>query len=190
MGKMGGFSAGDMKKLQQQLLELQKTNEDFLEKCAKELAARLLAKVIKRTEPGDYSKEIEVVAKRNSKYHKKGDTYKKKINPSGKMGGTLRRGWIAKTHEEAEAGSGKPGAAEAAQYANSLPIKREGDLFVVEIVNPVEYASYVEYGHRTAGHKGWVPGKHMLTISEREIQAIAPGVLEARLRKVLEGCVK
>ncbi len=140
MGKMGGFSAGDMKKLQKQLLEMQKTQEDFLEKCAKELAARLLAKVIKRTPVGDYSAEIEVVAKKDSKNHKKGDTYKKKINPSGKMGGTLRRGWTAKTQGEAEAGNGKPGTAEAVQYANSLPIKQEGDLIMVEIINPVEYA--------------------------------------------------
>ncbi len=140
MGKMGSFAAADMKKLQQQLLELQKTNEDFLEKCAKELAARLLAKVIKRTPVGDYFAEIEVVAKRSSKKHKKGETYKKRVNLSGKMGGTLRRGWTAKTHEEAEAGGGKPGANEAAQYAASIPIKREGNRFVVEIVNPVEYA--------------------------------------------------
>ncbi len=140
MGRMGGFVAADMKKLQQQLLELQKTNEDFLEKCAKELAARLLAKVIKRTPVGDYFAEIEVVAKRSSKKHKKGETYKKRVNLSGKMGGTLRRGWTAKTHEEAVAGSGKPGANEAAQYAASMPVRREGNLFVIEIVNPVEYA--------------------------------------------------
>lgn len=140
MGKLGGFAAGDMKKLQQQLLALQKTQEDFLAGCARELAARLLAKVIKRTPVGDYSTEIEVTAKRNSKKHKKGETYKKRVNPSGKMGGTLRRGWTAKTQEEAEAGSGKPGAAEVVQYAASFPVRRVGELLVVEIVNPVEYA--------------------------------------------------
>lgn len=30
----------------------------------------------------------------------------------------------------------------------------------------------------------------MLTISEKEIRAVAPQVLEARLKKFLEGCVK
>lgn len=39
----------------------------FLEQCAKELAARLLAKVIKRTPVGDYSKLVVVEAKRKSK---------------------------------------------------------------------------------------------------------------------------
>lgn len=55
--------------------------DEFMKACCKELAARLLAKVIKRTKPGNYSKEIEVTAKRDSKYHKKGDKYKKKVTP-------------------------------------------------------------------------------------------------------------
>ena len=40
--------------------------EEFMKACCKELAARLLEKVIKRTKPGNYSKEIEVTAKRDS----------------------------------------------------------------------------------------------------------------------------
>ena len=52
-----------------------------MESCAKELAARLLAIVVKRTPVGDYSKEITIVAKRNSKKHKKGETYKKRGIP-------------------------------------------------------------------------------------------------------------
>ncbi len=49
--------------------------------------------------------------------------------------------------------------------------------------------AYVEYGHRTANHKGWVEGKFMMTISEREIQEIAPKVLEAKVKKFLEECM-
>lgn len=57
MAKMGGFSAADMKKLQKQLNKIQEGNvEAFIEACAKELAARLLAKVIKRTPVGEYPK--------------------------------------------------------------------------------------------------------------------------------------
>ena len=48
--KMGGFSMAGMKKLQKQLNKLQQSEvEAFVDSCAKELAARLLAKVIKRT---------------------------------------------------------------------------------------------------------------------------------------------
>ena len=75
-------------------------------------------------------------------------------------------------------------------YADSLTVHHFGDTYVIEIVNPVEYASYVEYGHRTANHKGWVKGKFMMTISEQELEKIAPKVLENKIKKYLGGCLK
>ena len=75
-------------------------------------------------------------------------------------------------------------------YADSLTIHHYGNTLVIEIVNPVEYASYVEYGHRTANHKGWVQGRFMLTISEQEIQNIAPKVLESKIKKFLGECLQ
>lgn len=159
MGKMGKFTASDLKKLQKQLNKIQAGDVDaFVEGCAKELAARLLAKVIKRTPVGDYPKS------------------------SGKKGGTLRRGWTSQ-----QSGSGSGGAK---GYVDSLKINHYGGFLVIEIVNPVEYASYVEFGHRTADHEGWVQGRFMLTISEQEIQEIAPNVLEAKIKKYLAGCMK
>lgn len=170
MGKMGGFSIGDMKKLQKQLNKIQQDQvEAFIDACAKELAARLLAKVIKRTPVGQHPAS------------------------SGKKGGTLRRGWTSKTHEEAASGSWKSdsvAASKGAAYAKSLQIQHIGNTLKIEIVNPVEYASYVEYGHRTANHKGWVQGRFMLTTSEQEIQNIAPKVLEAKIKKLLGECMK
>jgi len=200
MAKMGEFYIAGMKDLQKELNKIQQGNiPAFVDACAKELAARLLAKVVKRTPVGDYSKEIEVVAKRDSKYHKKGDTYTKKVNPSGKKGGTLRRGWLSKTHEEAAGGSGSPTAEQAKAYANSLTIQHNGNMLVVEIVNPVNYAHYVESGHRqeigryvpALGKKlkqGWIRGKFMLKTSEQEIQSIAPKVLEDKIKKFLGEC--
>lgn len=123
--------------------------DEFIESCAKELAARLLAKVIKRTPVGQYPAG------------------------SGKKGGTLRRGWTG--------GKSQSGSA----YANSLKVHHFGDAYVIEIVNPVEYSSYVEFGHRTRNHTGWVEGKFMLTISEQEIQNDAPRVLQNKLKKKL-----
>ncbi len=201
MGKMGNFSASDLKKLQKKLNQIQGKEVDaFVEACAKDLAARLLTEVIKRTPVGDYSIEKEVTAKRDSKNHKKGDVYKKRVNPTGKKGGTLRRGWIAQSHEEAESGKGRPTHEEILEFANGLKISRMGDTLIIEIVNPVEYASYVEYGHRqTPGRyvpalgkklkEGWTPGKLMMTVSEQQIQGIAPKVLEARLKKFLGECM-
>ena len=139
MGKMGKFKIKGMKELQKSLEKLQpKDNQQFIEECAKELAARLYAKVVKRTTVGQYPAS------------------------SGKKGGTLRRGWTIGE------------------------IKNEGGIYKIDIINPVEYASYVEYGHRTADHKGWVQGHFMLTISEQEIQDIAPKMLESKIKKYLE----
>ncbi len=102
------------------------------------------------------------------------------------MGGTLRRGWTSKTHAEAESG----GKGNAKEYAASLPVKKEGNKLTLDIVNPVEYASYVEYGHRKRGGKGWVQGHFMLEKSRQEVEKIAPKVIEAKLNKFMGGGFK
>lgn len=186
MANMGGFSIAGMKKLQKQLNKIQQGNvEAFIDACAKELAARLLAKVIKRTPVGQYDKPVSFVT---------ADGKQVNFTPkTGKKGGTLRRGWTSKTYEEAESGSWKSDSvanSKAAAYAKSLAIQHNGNMLVIEIVNPVKYASYVEYGHRTANHKGWVQGRFMLTISEQEIQNIAPKVLESKIKKFLGECLQ
>ena len=148
MARSGTFNFQDFEKIKNNLEKLNQEQVDlFIDACAKELAARLLAKVIKRTPVGDYP------------------------NSSGKKGGTLRRGWTG----------GKNSSAVA--YADSLTIHHFGDAYVIEIINPVEYASYVEFGHRTANQKGWVNGRFMLTISEQEIQQAAPAIIEKKLMK-------
>ena len=107
MGKMGNFSASDLKKLQKKLNQIQGKEVDaFVEACAKDLAARLLTEVIKRTPVGDYSIEKEVTAKRDSKNHKKGDVYKKRVNPTGKAGHSVEDGLlrVMKRQRAAKAG--------------------------------------------------------------------------------------
>lgn len=155
----------DIKELEQLRDNLEKLDSHlniFWESCAKELAARLLAKVIKRTPVGQYPKG------------------------SGKKGGTLRRGWTSQKGIGSEGLNTKG----ASQFVDTLKIHHFGDTYVIEIVNPVEYASYVEYGHRTANHKGWVPGHFMLTISEEEIRQSAPRILENKVKKWLSGAIK
>lgn len=92
---------------------------------------------------------------------------------SGKKGGTLRRGWGAENE------------AKAREYAYSLPVSKSGSIYMIEIINPVKYASYVEYGHRTRSG-GWVAGKYMLTASEKELEKAAPAILEKLLEKKLK----
>lgn len=141
MARSGKFNYEEMRRLQSELEKLSQNTDEFLESCAKELAARLLRKVIKRTPVGQYTEG------------------------SGKTGGTLRRGWTA--------------------AGNGLTVHHYGNTYVIEITNPVSYASYVEFGHRTRNHHGWVPGRFMMTISEREIQRSAPQILEKKIKKFL-----
>ena len=155
-----------LKKLRDQLTKVDQTDE-FFNSCAKELAARLLAKVIKRTPVGDYRTKEVRVAKRDGKKHKKGEKYTVWVKPA----------------------SGKTGQnANAKAYAESLSVQRVGSDFVIDIINPVEYASYVEYGHRTSNHKNWVEGKFVLTLSAKEVQDMAPRILERKLADYLRRC--
>lgn len=150
MGKMGSMQIKGLQEFQQKLQKLQDPDL-FLEACTRELAARLLAKVIKRTPVGQYP------------------------SGSGKVGGTLHRGWTG--------GQSSSGAA----YGASVPVQHIGNEFVIEFINPVEYASYVEYGHRTANHKGWVKGRFMMTISEDEVRSLAPALMQKRILDYLKG---
>lgn len=95
-----------------------------------------------------------------------------------------------------------------------LPVERQGDKYIITIINGLKYASYVEYGHRQQpgrfipGHwegerfiynpgeeggmvlkKAWVEGRFMLTISVQELERMAPALLEKRLLKFLKGCL-
>lgn len=154
MARWGRVDYRQFQDLQRRMNKLESAaKQEFIEACAKELAARLLAKVIKRTPVGRYP------------------------DSTGKKGGTLRRGWTA----------GK--RASAKSFVDSLQITKVGGTYQIEIINPVEYASYVEYGHRTRDHKGWVLGRFMLTISEQEIDAQAPKILERKLIKYLGECL-
>ena len=138
-----------LQKLRDNLQKLQDMDLDkFCEDVSKELAARLLALVIPRTPVGQYPRS------------------------SGKKGGTLRRGWTARTEQEA-AGGGK---VDPAAYANALPVFKR---------DPVHYASYVEFGHRTRGGDGWVAGQYFLTLSEKDLERVAPAVIEKKLEALL-----
>lgn len=115
----GGFDYSEFINLQRDLDRFNLEREEFIKGCAKELAARLLRKVIKRTPVGVYNKPVHFFTK---------DGKEVSFTPhTGKVGGTLRRGWTA-------------GKRAGAAYAQSLPIRQSGDTYLIEIVNNVKYA--------------------------------------------------
>lgn len=162
MARWGNADFKQLQELQKRLEDLQKVDlNKFCEDASKELAARLLALVIPRTPVGQYSPE------------------------TGKNGGTLRRGWTADKEITPRA------------YAKSLPIEKSGNYYIIRVINPVKYASYVEFGHRqTPGRfvpalgkrlkQGWVNGHYFLTLSEEDLERIAPSVLQKKLDKLLQ----
>lgn len=142
MAKYGKCDFRELEELKNKIEKLGDKKAEFMEACAKELAARLLAKVSKNTPTGIYP------------------------SGSGKVGGTLKRGWTIGE------------------------IQHVGDVYKIEIINPVEYASYVEYGHRSRNHKDWIEGKFMMTIAEQEIKVATPRILENKLKKMLGDAIK
>lgn len=158
MGK-SGFDVSGLKMFQKELEKLKDKAEPFAEECTKNLGARVLRRVIKRTPVGIYD---------GSAYTCESGAVHKGSKQQGKVGGTLRRGWttapIARTH-------------------------KNGNIKVV-IYNPVEYASYVEYGHSKRGGKGFVQGHFMLEKSRQEVEKIATKVIEDKLNKFLGGALK
>ena len=158
--KWGRCEYRQLIKLRDNLAKLQSADLDkFCRDTSKELAARLLSLVIPATPVGKYPKA------------------------SGKKGGTLRRGWTARTEQEA---ASRGGNSNAKAYAQALPIKKQGGNYLVEVINPVHYASYVEFGHRTPGG-GWAEGQYFLTISEQQLRGRAPAIIEDKLKKLLRG---
>lgn len=173
---MSGFQ-----EIKQRINELDRhKRQNFYEQTLRELALRLLRKVVLRTPVGVMSSYA--------------TPHAKKTYWSGYAGGTLRRGWTAKTEAEAEAGHGD---GDITRHVLELDVKRTGDDYYVIVSNPVHYASYVEYGHRqTPGRfvkqlglslvKPWVEGKHFLKISEEELRSQAPSVIMKKMKKFLK----
>lgn len=76
-------------------------------------------------------------------------------------------------------------------------IFRQGDMLCVEIINPMEYASFVEWGHKqTPGRyvpqigkklvNDWVDGAHMMQISLDRIYAEMPARFNSEFTKWLK----
>lgn len=98
------------------------------------------------------------------------------------IGGALRRGWIGK-----EGAGSTPNAAEIRDYANKLTLTGTKTKSIT-ISNNVEYAPYVEYGHRQRPGRyvpvlgkrlveAWVPGQFMLKRAVKNIQSEANGLI-------------
>lgn len=193
MARWGKCDFRELEQLNKRLEQLSSVDFDaFCREAANEIAARLLEKVKKRTPVGvapkfdeplttkvrgnDYITQITTKTGEKVFRKRKGKSYTMLTRSgairdkywSGYEGGTLRDAWTI------------------------LPVEKQGDQYIVTVVNNIEYASYVEYGHRqTPGRyvpalgkslkASWVKGRFMLTISTQELETQAPALLQQKL---------
>lgn len=170
MSKSFIFDFSELKEFKEKFQKMREDLPKFYEKLLKELIARLLTKVIKRTPVGIYGeKEVKFTTKDGKEV--------RFMAKSNKVGGTLRRGWTLGKDQD------------PLVFASKLRIIRKGDVYQVSIKNNVKYAKFVEYGHKTV-NGGFVEGRFFLTISEDEMQSITPAIVEKRLQEYIEGVLK
>lgn len=96
--------------------------------------------------PGAYSRSVSEVEMVISAYRK----------AVGKKRGTLRPGWTA-------------GSRDTQACAETLPAEKQGGAYTAEGINPVNYASAVEFGRRTRGGKGRVDRQYFPTLSGQNL---------------------
>ncbi|MDK7722488.1 HK97 gp10 family phage protein [Peptoniphilus lacrimalis] len=65
-------------------------------------------------------------------------------------------------------------------------VKKKGSVYEIEISNDVEYAAYVEYGHRIVSGGdtlGWKDGVFMLTIAEKNLEKVMDKIFQRKFEK-------
>lgn len=69
-----------------------------------------------------------------------------------------------------------------AQAARSNECERRG--YIITRSNPKKYASYVEYGHRTKDHTGWVKGRFWGENAIRSSIKELPAIVEQQMHRI------
>lgn len=162
-------SINDLKELESAFKKIQKDKEDMFRTIARQVALRFLMYVIPDT-PTQENKKIVITGPSFSK------TYDIR-------GGALKRGWIGQ-----ETPGGEPSASEIKAYADTLPVQVSGKRRSVTVSNNVEYAPYVNYGHRQKVGRyvpvlgktltsSWVDGQYMLENATKNVQSMAQGLV-------------
>ena len=133
--------------------------DEISEIILREMTLRFLTKVIQLTPVGKSKYVRRRIRKENGDYlrYVKGKN-KGKIKTkraSSYTGGTLRRGWIVKHERQAISNKSKTTQAEIKSFVKGLKFIKVGKVYKITVVNPIEYAKYVNYGHRKRRRKGY-----------------------------------
>lgn len=160
MSGWGEFEFDDFRKYAEKINKELKRNtaEIFLRDTMNEVGRILLANVKENTPVGQYSDGwVEFVAMVDGK----AVDVRFWASVHGKQGGNLRDGWFV---------------GGAAIVGNSVTLT---------IYNNVEYASWVENGHRTRSG-GWVEGQFFLKTTMEELNEMLSDIIEPKYIEFLE----
>lgn len=162
------FDAEEIKEFQRTLRELGVDIHPFFQDCTNVLSGELYKRAVKKTpiRKDSYPRSRTANTKpRSPSTTREGET-KERAKRGSREGlqskGTLRRGWERKKETE----SGK---------------------YKIIIRNNVAYADYVENGHRVRKREGygWVEPRHMMKDAQKEVEEIAPQVVQSRLNRLM-----
>lgn len=170
--------------------ELEKLNTSMV----KELAARHLRELILLTPVGETTYRDILDDDENVVTYKSGKRKGQIKEEVAHTGGTLRRGWTAKTQEEAENKE-----SDIQGFLSTITVTKEGNIYKITLLNPIEYASYVNNGHRqTSGRyvpalgkrlkDSWVDGKFFVEIAEEELKGNADKIVGRKMQQYLRRC--
>lgn len=183
MGRNGSVDTKEIEQLMKNIEGMKEATPEFLRQCTNELGQRLLRKVIRRTPVGkkptfngDKTVKVEGKSGKSKTFlTKEGAAYENMMKTywSGYSGGHLRRSW-------------RVTSAEGTGYN-----------YTITVENPLEYASYVEHGHRQTPGRfipalgktavvSWVRGRHMLSDSVNELEDSKYKIVEAKLNAFLK----
>ena len=155
------FTYDELEAFKKQVEQLtEKDHEEIMKKAIRTVAARFLREAVKRTPVGNYN--------------------------DGRVGGTLRRGWTTGDQKTAMYSALFGGSTDYNGTLDNIKVEKHGNKYVVEIVNNVEYASYVNYGHRTRGGNGWVEGRFFMEIAAEKVEAKKDYDVEMTVLKYLK----
>ena len=183
MGRNGRVDTSELSKLLANIEGMKEATPEFLRQCTNELGQRLLRKVIRRTPVGkkptfngDKTVKVEGKSGKSKTFlTKEGAAYENMMKTywSGYTGGQLRKDWkMTEAHSK-------------------------GYNYTVTVKNSMNYASYVEHGHRQTPGRfipalrktavvSWVKGRHMLSASVNELEDSKYKIVESKLDAFLK----
>lgn len=177
-----------------QLKEMQKTFEAAVseiesgrvyDRALKECGRVHLSNCISRTPYGHYPSKTVFVKRVGGD----GLPFVFPIHP--RKGGTLKKGWVVETHEQASAAPGIPSSAEIRAMVSKTPVRVNGRTRSMTFYNRVKYALWVDKGHRlchpAGAPYGFVAPRNYIRNAENETARQMPAIIGRHIRRALQG---